>query len=117
MKEPSQRPRLRGVPLLVARVAALALSLGVVALVTMNAGLGGCRPAAPAIEAESPDEDPKPAAAAPRASQSAAASDDEDDERFMGGAKAPAGAWARPHKRSKAPDEQAPGAKAPGGNQ
>lgn len=98
MDEEPSRPRLRGAPLIVARVAALTLSIGVIALIAAQAGLGGCRATSADIEAEAPASgDPR---SPPPPSATATAREEEEDPAFMGGAKAPAGEWARPRKPS-----------------
>lgn len=98
MDEEPSRPRLRGVPLILARVAALTLSIGVIALIAAQAGLGGCRATSPDIEAEAPSSrDP---GAPPPPAATSTAREEEEEPAFMGGAKAPAGGWARPRKPS-----------------
>ena len=101
MVEPTPTPRLRGKSLLVARIAALGVSFGVVALVAVNAGLGGCGGAQPEPEdlhfADDPAAPPRGSASAPGAERGG----------FMGGAKTAAGPWARPPEKPS-PQVQAP---------
>lgn len=99
MDEEPSRPRLRGVSLIVARVAALTLSIGVIALIAAQAGLGGCRATGADIEAEAPSSSSGPGSPPPPSATSTAR-EEEEDPAFMGGAKAPAGGWARPRKPS-----------------
>jgi hypothetical protein len=112
---------LRGVPLRLARVAALLVSISVVALVVARSSAAGCAGAALDIQGEERSDDqqanpgapssPDPGGQSPRPGASAGAEpSDDEDSGFMGGAKAPSGNWARPRgKRSPAP----PAAQAP----
>lgn len=110
MAKPDSAKRLRGAPLLLARIAAIAVSLGVVALVAMQAGLGGCA-SAPGISAE-PESDDAPARA--RANPAASTQAEEDEESgYMGGAKAPAGGWAKPRKKAAEAPQAAPPSQQP----
>lgn len=70
--------------------AALLISIGIVALVVSRAGVTGCATSAEIAAESPPSASETPTSTAPWA--------DQDDERFMGGAKAPAGNWAFPSK-------------------
>lgn len=120
---PDGQPRRGALPIL-ARIAALTLSIGVVSAVTMRAG--GCSSTAPDIQAESSSSQAAPATTnAPSSKPSAAPSAEEEEPAFMGGAKAPAGGWARPRKTAQpagtpqpqvapsTPTQAAPGPAAP----
>jgi hypothetical protein len=119
MRQEPPRSRLRGLPLLLARSAALLVSIGVVTLVVARSGVAGCKSSAD-IGAEVPpsgaaDTAGGPSASgAPGAAAGATATRQEDPEiGFMGGSKAPAGNWAFPSKPTQTATATVPAPNAP----
>jgi len=95
---------LRGALPLLARIAALTLSIGVVSVVAMRAG--GCFSTGPDIQAESSSSQAASTTNGPSSKPSAVPSAEEEEPAFMGGSKAPAGGWARPRKAAQPPGTQ-----------
>lgn len=88
---PSEEGPPRRASAIVARAAALTVSITVVVAVAAHASCGG--------GTEIRAEDPQDAAASARDSAAREkGSENDDDPGYMGGAKAPAGNWARPRK-------------------
>jgi hypothetical protein len=90
-------PRARRTTLLVARVAALVVSIGVVALLAAQAGLSGCISTAPHEPEPQWASDPLGDPPAPGASGSATSGPRKPSKpHYFPGPKAPAGPWAIP---------------------
>jgi hypothetical protein len=89
-------PRAHRIVLLVARIAALVVSIGVVSVLVAQAGLGGC------VSSTAPEpeyqfaSDPLDSPPAPSASSSARPG--KPKRHYMPGPKAPAGPWAYPEE-------------------
>jgi hypothetical protein len=103
-REPS--PRLRGVPLLVARVTALTVAIGITSALAAQAGLSGCSSSEPVIQADVHSANSEMPAGPPSASSTAGPA---RKPHYMPGPKAPAGEWAYPDDEPSAkPAAQAP---------
>lgn len=100
---PSFYPQPRSARSILVRAAALLLSLGVVSAVALRSG--GCFASTHEVDEDlSAVKDPS-VPNRPHSKGSAPPSEEEEDPAYMGGAKAPAGDWARPRKPSSQKQE------------
>ena len=108
-------PRLRGTPLLLARAAALTVSLGVLGFLVLRAG-GGCRSADPSVVAEGHSAAAAPPSATAAASSTGAPQYFPGSKAWGGEIVSPGASSAEPARSAKPKPKFFPGSKSMGGS-